>query len=107
MSNATTDLILPYQKSCLTQDIAWILGSAVIHALNHQPTIEMDRAQAGYGNYEYWWNACRTLEGEPERSAHACRTRKEQLHSHHCHQNMTGQYEHNYTPGRGKIVPRK
>ena len=31
---------------------------------------------------------CRTLEGEPERSACVCRTCKEQLHSH---QNVTGQ----------------
>ena len=33
---------------------------------------------------------CRTLEGEPERSA-CTRTCKEQLHSHDCHQNVTGQ----------------
>ena len=34
---------------------------------------------------------CRTLEGEPERSAYvcACRACKEQLHSHDCHQNVT------------------
>ena len=32
---------------------------------------------------------CRTLKGEPERSA--TRTCKEQLHSHDCHQNVTGQ----------------
>ena len=38
---------------------------------------------------------CRILEGEPERSALyacACRTCKEQLHSHDCHQNVTGQW---------------
>ena len=36
---------------------------------------------------------CRTLEGEPERSAYvcACRACKEQLHSHDCHQNVSGE----------------
>ena len=33
---------------------------------------------------------CGTLEGEPERSA-CTGTCKEQLHSHDCHQNVTGQ----------------
>ena len=50
--------------------------------------LQSHKTSSGLAAHPWLLVECRTLEGEPERSAFEY---KKQLHSHDCHQNVTGQ----------------